>query len=132
MTDKDRIAELEAANARLKEAIEWAEECLSEEAAPHRADELRTRAFPPQFETVDIKRFYCGSCGNVSAVDLYCCGRETTTLTGQHKRPVKPKVKHREEMELFSANGDCVKLCKKIGNGYEDYINSRYFREYEE
>lgn len=102
-----KVIELENEAAQLRAAIEWAEECLSEEAAPHRADELHARAFPPRMETVEVKRWLVEVNNSDGAFvesdpslvpDFINRGWRVIELSGTYQRPTKGK--RREEITV--------------------------------
>lgn len=130
-----KVSELEEENVRLRSAIEWA---LGEgdsnfgetENRPAGAfwwrKELRTRAFPPKFEEVEVKRWATvngsGGCINYylseesarSNARAYGNELQVVEFTGHYHRPPPPKVKRREEI------GEVVNGC----GGFE-YIENR-------
>jgi hypothetical protein len=138
---REELEKVHAENTRLRESIEWAEECLSEEAAPHRADELRARAFPPKMGPVEVKvwaiiapsGFIETTSVNeglqrdqVANVHSPFYGHKVIELKGIDHRPIPAKVKRREEVRH---TGDIRPLS---GANVPAYPHRKVFAEWEE
>lgn len=123
MTDKERIAELEA-------AVEWAVGKLAQTGSFATGNDLRARAFPPadpQFEEVEKVRYAIIINGEwinsfdtqEQAINAYDAV-DVFPIPYKMKRMIPAKVKRREEI------GD-TEICPS-----ERISGARYFREWEE
>lgn len=130
----DRIAELEARVKELEEAIEWAlgegDSDFGDNIPPGIGKywwrkELRARAFPPQFEEIEVKKYFCPKCetffGEGISLPWECCdGTPLVEMTGHFKRPIVAKKKVREEIVVVGRA-----IVKDFPAG------TKYFAEYE-
>lgn len=97
MTDKERIAELEA-------AVEWVLGELDSLNCIVTADALRARAFPPKFEEVEVKCWIeFNKDGNAqrvcnSEIEPSEEGNYVSKMTGTRRVSIPAKVRHRKEI----------------------------------
>lgn len=77
----------------------------------------------PQFEEVEIVKWYCNICGKICLSDDIHCGKPIVKLTGIFKNEIKPKVKHRIKLthaKHFIALGSAVPLQADIFAEWEE------------
>lgn len=124
-----KLEDVQNENTRLREAIEWALLCREMYATDYK-DELRARAFPPQFETVEVKRWLVEANNSDGAFvesdpslvpDFINRGWRVVELTGTYQRPIPAKTKHRAEISRSN-----------IINDTEYPQQTKFFREWEE
>lgn len=117
------VANLYSENERLKEAIEWAANMLERNFDfTDFAHQFRARAFPPQFEVVEVYCFVCFDCNTSFAYDTdvhECCGKPTTLMTGTIHRPIVAKTKRWEYMGKTSS--DVAINSRKVPSDVEFY-----------
>ena len=85
----------------------------------------------PEFEEVEISRYYCTGCGRVYAYDEEDgCKAPLIKLTGTYRKPVKRKVKRRERVDIDERhNGSVVVFHSAFGSPPK---GAKLFAEWEE
>lgn len=99
---ENKVAELEAENTRLREAIEWQVGQFATVGKFASGDELRARAFPPKFEEVEIKGYINPEGGELSFVVKHLGWVDCTV---KYQRPIPVKAKRREEVIIDGGKG---------------------------